>query len=287
MKKILLSFTIFLFLFSFSTTYSHAVGTVPYLNCGQAHKSNNQCCWPNEVNSNSLIGDPDNAGIIAKATIGSAVKISKTIFFEWLPGLLNRAFDIGLDTSKSMDNSLTREEIIKREYSNFCETGEPKNKDDLNGDISTLTKQNCVCQAPENSFIGVYGVNDAKNTPLGRKCEKALDPKEKNSCLSCLNNINVTGKASVWTALGCVPLDLPTFISQYVFVTLLGLAGLLSLGCLIYWAFKLETGGASADVQKKAREGIRQCFMGLLLIIFSIFIIRLIGVSILDLPGIK
>lgn len=235
----------------------------PY-NCGWANESENKCCWPSGVTTDQIAGGANSGGLISSVIITPALTLAKGLIFDWgnvLLGYVNLALP-------SPNNAISKDFL--------CRTGEPVNKDDPSQPFSSVTENNCQCQGLTS-----------KTTNLGKNCLSMTNASEKNSCIACLNNFSTTGKATVWTALGCVPLDLPTFISQYVFVTLLGLAGLLSLGCLIYWAFKLETGGASADVQKKAREGIRQCFMGLLLIIFSIFIIRLIGVSILSLPGIN
>ena len=48
---------------------------------------------------------------------------------------------------------------------------------------------------------------------------------------------------------------------------------------------KLRVTNRVKALLKKAQELITSCIMGLMLIIFSIFILRLIGVDILKIPG--
>ena len=55
--------------------------------------------------------------------------------------------------------------------------------------------------------------------------------------------------------------------------------------CIIYSAYLIQFSRGNPERIKKAREYLTSCIMGLLLIIFSIFILRLIGVDILRIPG--
>jgi len=103
---------------------------------------------------------------------------------------------------------------------------------------------------------------------------------EKSSCLSC-----VTTDKGIWTAIGCVQSDLGTFISQKLLGWGVGLAGIIAMLCIIYSAFQLQTSQGNPEKIKKAQELLTSCIMGLMLIIFSVFILRLIGVDILRIPG--
>jgi len=103
---------------------------------------------------------------------------------------------------------------------------------------------------------------------------------EKSACLSC-----VTSQKGIWTAIGCVQSDLGTFISQKLLGMGIGLAGLIALLCIIYAAFMIQISSGNPERIKKAQELLTSCIMGLMLIIFSVFILRLIGVDILKIPG--
>jgi len=104
--------------------------------------------------------------------------------------------------------------------------------------------------------------------------------KEFNSCQDCYAH-----QGGIWTGLGCVRLTVAGFISGTLLGWGIGLAGILALLCIIYSAFILQTSRGNPERIKKAREYLTNCIIGLLLIIFSIFILRLIGVTILQIPG--
>jgi len=102
---------------------------------------------------------------------------------------------------------------------------------------------------------------------------------ESGQCASCAE------AAGVWTGLGCVYGDTGRFIRETVFGFAVGLAGLIALICIIYATFTLQTSRGNPEKIKKAQELLTSCIMGLMLILFSVFILRLIGVSILKIPG--
>jgi len=137
----------------------------------------------------------------------------------------------------------------------------------ITGNPSTLDYSNpsCVCKiAPATTKV---------------LCDKYLaNSKDYRSCVTCADK-------GVWTSIGCVKNDLNSFIGETVFGTGIGLAGGLSLLCIIYAAFMMQSSEGNPEKLKKAQEMITSCIMGLMLIIFSVFILRLIGVSILKIPG--
>lgn len=111
-------------------------------------------------------------------------------------------------------------------------------------------------------------------------CEK-LNKNEVTSCKNCIN------KGAVWTSLGCIQGSVDKFIGETIFGLGIGLAGGLALLCIIYAAFMMQSSQGNPEKLKKAQELITSCIMGLMLIIFSVFILRLIGVNILQIPGFK
>lgn len=137
----------------------------------------------------------------------------------------------------------------------------------INGNPSTLDYSNpsCVC------------ILQPATTKI--LCDKYLaSSKDYGSCVSC-------AEKGVWTSIGCIQNDLNSFIGETVFGFGIGLAGGFSLLCIIYAAFMMQSSQGNPEKLKKAQEMITSCIMGLMLIIFSVFILRLIGVSILKIPG--
>ena len=90
--------------------------------------------------------------------------------------------------------------------------------------------------------------------------------------------------SGAWTAIGCIHSDFSKTVER-LFTIALGFGGLSALGCIIYASFLMQTSAGNPEKTKKAQELITSCIAGLILIIFSVFILRVIGVDILRIPG--
>lgn len=110
-------------------------------------------------------------------------------------------------------------------------------------------------------------------------CNAIKKPAEISICSSCLQ------AGGVWTGIGCIYANTSDFIQKTLLGWGIGLAGGLALLCIIYAAFQMQSSQGNPEKLKKAQEMITSCIMGLMLIIFSVFILRLIGVNILRIPG--
>jgi len=139
-----------------------------------------------------------------------------------------------------------------------------------------LTDPSCKCIYPTVAPI-------EKLEPLCMNIDRSRNNYEYNKCLACLNGVD--GKVGIWSGLGCIYTDAKSFVQETVFRLGIGLAGGLALLCLIYAAFQMQTSQGNPEKLKKSQEMITSCIMGLMLIIFSVFILRLIGVNILTIPG--
>lgn len=154
-----------------------------------------------------------------------------------------------------------------------CQNGEPS----VPGEPENPA---CVCVVPTSSPLAAI-------VPL---CDR-INPKsiaqggsERDACVACMTGAG--GQASgVWTSVGCVKGNLSTFIQESVLGWGIGLAGGLSLMCIMYAAFMMQTSRGNAEVIKKAQQLMTSCITGLMLTIFSVFILRIIGVTILKIPG--
>ena len=119
---------------------------------------------------------------------------------------------------------------------------------------------------------------DPKTRAIVSLCRSISDSGERRACEDCAS----TG---IWTTMGCIDYNFSGFIQNIVFGRGIGLAGVLTFLCIVYAAFVLQTSAGDAQKVKKAQETMTSCIMGLVLIIFSIFILRVIGVNILKIPG--
>ncbi len=132
---------------------------------------------------------------------------------------------------------------------------------------------NCICL--NESEIGVQPIESMR-----KMCERYINSAELNDCIDCAVN-----KSGVWTSIGCIYGNISKFITEKVLGWGIGLAGMISLLCIIFAAFQMQTSRGNPEKIKKAQELLTSCIIGLLLIIFSTFILRVIGVSILKIPG--
>ncbi len=130
----------------------------------------------------------------------------------------------------------------------------------------------CVCK---------QSVTPSPVKSLEEICKKFTNGAEKSNCVNC------AGGGGILTGIGCVPLNLSNFITDYLLKRLIGLAGIIALLCIIYSAFTLQTSRGNPEKTKKAQELLTSCIMGLMLIIFSVFILKLVGVDILRIPGLQ
>ncbi len=144
-----------------------------------------------------------------------------------------------------------------------CVIGEPVEENDQ-----------CICKqlvepTPVTNYQGI--------------CERIFKDKPNflNSCQTCIR------AGGYYSAIGCVPINLSNFISQFLLGRLIGLAGFIALLCIIYSAFQMQSSQGNTEKIKKAQDMLISCLLGLVLIIFSVFILRLIGVNILQIPGLR
>lgn len=101
------------------------------------------------------------------------------------------------------------------------------------------------------------------------------------TCKACMETGN-----GIYTAIGCIKnISNIQGLVTALFNVGLGISGGFAFMCIIYAAFILQTSQGNPERLKRARDLMTSCITGLLLVIFSIFILRVIGVQILKIPG--
>ncbi len=154
-----------------------------------------------------------------------------------------------------------------------CIEGEPY------GDPKT---KNCTCQFPPE--LQNYSASIKSNTI--KLCESYLVPdnhstdsdkkkitEELESCKACVTEIN-----GYYSSFGCIPFKVEGFVNWFVSLSI-AIAGIVSLYCLIMNSIRMQLSRGDASAIEKARQNIISCVLGVLLIIFSVFILRIAGIS--------
>jgi len=263
MKKIILILFLFISLYFFPINVIYAqdiADNIPVLTCGVAGDvtGKDKCCNLLAVNIPGCSNDSNNP----TSTINEKIKTAtKPLLGD--DNFIIRAID------KKDENCQKLTDFTKQTGAddNACITGNPTSSD--------FSDPNCKCVDP-NAEANV-------NTAIAEMCYKYLgsstQANELKSCLSC-SSLN-----GIWTGLGCLSLDIKTLISSFILTTGIGIGGGFALLCIIYSAFMMQSSQGNPEKLKKAQEMITSCIMGLMLIIFSVLIMKIIGVNILRIPG--
>ena len=90
----------------------------------------------------------------------------------------------------------------------------------------------------------------------------------------------------VMTAIGCVPTEPKMLINGIIRFSSFAGGGLAFL-LMIFGAFQIITSAGNPDNVKKGQEQFTSAIIGLLFIIFSTLLLQIIGVDILQLPGLS
>lgn len=87
------------------------------------------------------------------------------------------------------------------------------------------------------------------------------------------------------TAIGCIPTDTPNSFIVWLFQIIVVIAGGIAFVLLAYGIFLIITSSGDPKKVQAGSELITNTLAGILFIILSLFLLRLIGVDILHLPG--
>jgi len=89
------------------------------------------------------------------------------------------------------------------------------------------------------------------------------------------------------TAIGCIPAltDNPTDLYAFLLRWAIGIGGGISFLLIVLAGFQILTSQGNPDRLKAGQELLTSAIMGLILLVFSAFILRIIGVDILAIPG--
>ena len=153
------------------------------------------------------------------------------------------------------------------------------------------------CEAPGGVFVcnvknhsGLACNQSTKKCYIDDSIEYARsDP----FCGDYIGLLNITN--GVNTAFGCIRLfdenilsgegaDYSVFLS-WILTWAIGLGGGIAFLLIIYAGFMIMTSSGDPERLKAGQELLTSAIMGLIMLIFSMFILEFIGVDILDIPG--
>ena len=90
----------------------------------------------------------------------------------------------------------------------------------------------------------------------------------------------------VQTALGCIPVQTNLFV-QWLLPYLFGIAGGISFLLMVSGFIQMTMSSGDPKAVQAAQETVTSAIIGLIVSIFALFLLRLIAVDILHIPGIN
>lgn len=102
---------------------------------------------------------------------------------------------------------------------------------------------------------------------------------ENDECNDCFE------KGDSWTALGCIETSSPEKFIGWLLKRAIGIAGGIALLLIIFAGFRIITSAGDPKNLQAGKEMLTSAIIGLVVIIFSLFLLQLIGIQILQIPG--
>lgn len=111
-------------------------------------------------------------------------------------------------------------------------------------------------------------------------------PEEKEGIQPTECDFNNDGENDgIQTALGCIPTKDTTQFVAWILRFAIGIGGGIGFLLIIFGAIKVLTSAGNPESLKAGQELITSALIGLIFIIFSLFLLKLIGVDLLKIPG--
>jgi hypothetical protein len=186
-------------------------------------------------------------------------------------------------TLSGLDKNLGQLEISIKDASGNTICSPPGLVDVTPGDYSWLdyftamAKDAGICKYGACA-VGVTSANMCDVIPTGTQ--------EHTDCVGCVQPSDTTAKPGAWTAIGCIPTDV-TGLVKILLSFGMGIAGGIAFLLILLGGFQIMTSAGNPEQLEAGKELVTSAITGLLLIIFSTFILRLIGVNILGIPQFK
>lgn len=130
-----------------------------------------------------------------------------------------------------------------------------------------------ICAATQQEAEGVH--NQTISAPTFNLCNETGGNAK---CSACVD------QGGVWTAVGCIKTKRNDIVTSFLTIAI-SLSGGVILLRLLQASFMLSTSQGEPNKVKEAQEVFTSSFAGLLFVLFSIVILNVIGVKILQIPG--
>jgi hypothetical protein len=98
------------------------------------------------------------------------------------------------------------------------------------------------------------------------------------------DNLTCKGDTGINTAIGCIPISDTNAFIGFILRWAIGIGGGIAFLLILYAGFMIMSSSGNPERLKAGQELLTSAIAGLIMLIFSVFILRVIGVDILGLP---
>ena len=146
----------------------------------------------------------------------------------------------------------------------------------------TIQESYCCSSASECLQLKKEREEGKKAQTIQEKQLKVCDFAEgkEEACKACFGK----NPPEVWTAIGCIPTTPEGFISKFLGLGV-GIGGGIAFLLILFGGFQVLTSAGNPERLGAGRELLGSAISGLILLVLSIFLLRLIGFNILGIPG--
>jgi hypothetical protein len=99
------------------------------------------------------------------------------------------------------------------------------------------------------------------------------------------NSVLCNGDTGINTAIGCIPFNDTNALVGFILGWAIGIGGGLAFLLMVYAGFLILTSQGNPERLKAGQELLTSAIAGIIMLVFSVFILKFIGVDILKLPG--
>lgn len=181
-------------------------------------------------------------------------------------GIINPYFDLS-----STPDSMIAQDSSGKYYT--CPTVEGVNRAIGKLEVSFTGGTNCTTR----SIVTIPA--DWVISSQGMPWDKGTNNPIKEDSLTCPDGNSIN------TAIGCIPINNTDEFISFVLRWAVGVGGGIAFLLIVLAGFQIMTSSGNPDRLKAGQELMTSAIAGLILLIFSVFVLKIIGVDILGLPG--
>jgi len=146
--------------------------------------------------------------------------------------------------------------------------------------MATNNKQLELCCSQKSECNAAWEKIQQGILPENDLCDSIRDVNLQADCIKCVG---------VWSAIGCITIDMnnpdPNKLLKTILQVGIGIAGGIAFLLILFGGLQIMTSAGNPERLNAGKELVSSAIVGLLLILFSVFLLQFIGVQIIGIPG--